>query len=98
MILVLVPVSIAQTLPKAHHSLNCEPFDSGASTGGEPKRLAQLEALLTEPLAMSLDALKRLIKLGKRTEAEISAHMLVATYPDSQAAQACLDDVLAMAT
>ena len=68
----------------------------GADMGVEPARLAQLEALLSEPLAMSFDAVKRLIKMGKRTEAEISAHMLVATYPDSQAAQACLDDVLAM--
>ena len=96
MVLSLVP--IAQTLPKAHHSLNCEPFARGASTGGEPKRLAQLEALLSELLSMSLDALRRLIKMGKRTEAQISADMLVASYPNSQAAQACLDEVLAMPT
>ena len=62
----------------------------------EIQELAAIEALLSEPLSMSLDALRRLIKMGKRTEAQISAHMLVASYPNSQAAQACLDDVLAM--
>lgn len=70
----------------------------GSNLGVEPARLEQLEALLSEPLSMSLDALRRLIKMGKRTEAQISAHMLVASYPNSQAAQACLDDVLAMPT
>lgn len=73
-----------------------ELLPKGADMGVEPARLAQLEALLSEPLSFSLDALKSLIKLGKRTEAEISAHMLVAAYAESQAAQACLDDVLAM--
>jgi len=62
----------------------------------EIQELAAIEALLSEPLSMSLDALRRLIKMGKRTEAQISAHMLVSSYPNSQAAQACLDDVLAM--
>jgi len=68
----------------------------GSNLGVEPARLEQLEALLSEPISMSLDALRRLIKMGKRTEAQISAHMLVASYPNSQAAKACLDDVLAM--
>jgi hypothetical protein len=70
----------------------------GSNLGVEPARLEQLEALLSEPLSMSLDALRRLIKMGKRTEALISAHMLVASYPSSQAAQAYLDEVLAMPT
>ena len=70
----------------------------GSNLGVEPARLGQLEALLSEPLSMSLDALRRLIKMGKRTEALMSAHMLVASYPSSQAAQAYLDEVLAMPT
>ena len=70
----------------------------GANMGVEPARLKQLETLLSEPLSMSLDTLRRRIKMGKRTEAQISAHMLVASYPNSQAAQACFDDALAIPT
>ena len=86
-----------------HHMLDDvvkarELLTKASDLGLESERLEQLELMLSEPLPMSLDALKRLIEKGKRTEAQMSAHMLVASYPDSQAAQACLDDVLAMQT
>jgi len=75
-----------------------ELLELGAELGVPQNTLDVYRKDLSEPPERSLQALDKLIVTGKRLNAEIAARLLVADYPESPAAQACLERVLTMET
>lgn len=73
-----------------------ELVELGASMGVPEDKLAIFRKDLSEPPERSLQALDKMIASSKRLSAEIAARLLVTDYPDSTAAQACLNKVLSM--
>jgi predicted Zn-dependent protease len=68
----------------------------GVALGIAPEHMDRFRQDLSEPPERSVQALNKMVASGKRLNAEIAARLLVSDYPESPAAQACLERVLAM--
>ena len=71
-----------------------ELLSHGAAIGIPAEHIERFRQDLAEPPAKSLQAIHKLVDEGNLLSAEIAARMLVSDYPESLAAQACLDKVL----
>lgn len=73
-----------------------ELLPQGVVMGVDDDLIQKLRKSLTEPPALALQALNKLVNSGDVVSAEIAARMMVADYPDSLLARACLEQVLVM--
>ena len=69
----------------------------GAAMGIPAEHIERFRQDLSEPPPKSVAAVEKLIEADNWVSAEIAARLLVSDYPESAAAQACLDRVLAAA-
>lgn len=73
-----------------------ELLELGASLGVPEERLAVFRKDLSEPPETAVSGVEKLIVEGNRISAEIAARMMLADYPSSATAKACLTKVLQM--
>ena len=66
----------------------------GVAMGVDNDLMEQLHKSLSEPPALALQALGKLVKAGNVVSAEIAARMMVEDYPDSITAKNCLAMVI----
>ena len=74
-----------------------ELLPQGAAMGIPAEHIERFRQDLSEPPSKSVVAVEKLMAAGNWVSAEIAARLLVSDYPESAAAQACLDRVLAAA-
>ena len=73
-----------------------ELLEQGASMGVPEERLIVFRKDLSEPPETAVSGVEKLIETGNKISAEIAARMIVADYPSSATAKACLTKVLQM--
>lgn len=72
-----------------------ELLPQGEAMGIPAEHIERFRQDLSEPPPKSVAAIEKLIEASNWVSAEIAARLLVSDYPESAAAQACLDRVLA---
>ena len=74
-----------------------ELLPQGAAMGIPAEHIERFRQDLSEPPPKSVAAIEKLSEVGSWVSAEIAARLLVSDYPESAAAQACLDRVMTAA-